>query len=92
MYGFGDVQQPDQDSIDFMESLIMDYINDLVSNYSIHPKCQEAKKVSKTNSVKTVHFMHVLRKDAKKYARAKELLALDKELKQARATFDLGDI
>jgi hypothetical protein len=55
-------------------------------------KCQQAKKVSRTSTVKTLHFMHVLRKDPKKYARAKELLALDKELKQARATFDLGDI
>jgi hypothetical protein len=32
------------------------------------------------------------RKDAKKYARAKELLVLDKELKSARATFDVTDM
>ena len=45
-----------------------------------------------TAKVKTSDFLHVLRKDPNKYARAKELLALDKELKQARATFDIDDL
>ncbi len=55
-------------------------------------KCLQASNVSETAKVKTSDFLHVLRKDPKKYARAKELLSLDKELKQARATFDIDEL
>jgi len=36
--------------------------------------------------------MHVIRKDNKKYARARELLRMEKELKDARKTFSVDEM
>ncbi|KND00397.1 uncharacterized protein SPPG_04720 [Spizellomyces punctatus DAOM BR117] len=77
MYGFGDVAHPSQDSVELMEEMLTTYISDMCEKVqSINPK------------PKTADFLHVLRRDPKKRARAHELLALDKELKRARTIFD----
>jgi transcription initiation factor TFIID subunit 13 len=78
MYGFGDQSNPVQESIEVMDELLEWFIVDL---------CQNAQNKSTTNKLKTTDFLLALEGDAKKSARAHELLALDKELKQARATF-----
>jgi transcription initiation factor TFIID subunit 13 len=78
MYGFGDVANPLPESIEIMDELLEWFIVDL---------CEQAQKRSTSSKLKTTDFLLALEKDAKKSARAHELLALDKELKQARATF-----
>lgn len=45
-------------------------------------------EVSKKNQVQIEDFMYLLRKDPRKYARAKDLLIMNEELKKARKAFD----
>ncbi|KAJ3087759.1 hypothetical protein HK102_010338, partial [Quaeritorhiza haematococci] len=54
--------------------------------------CAQVSRQSTGSKLKTTDFLNVLRKDPKKYGRARELIALDKELRRARATFDLGEV
>jgi transcription initiation factor TFIID subunit 13 len=78
MYGFGDVANPLQESADVVDELLEWFIKDL---------CENAAKKCCTPKLKTSDFLQALENDEKKLARAHELLSLDKELKQARATF-----
>ncbi|KAJ3303294.1 Transcription initiation factor TFIID subunit 13 [Kappamyces sp. JEL0829] len=79
MYGFGDVSQPLQESVDVMDELLDWFVADL---------CESAAKKSSTTKLKTSDFLSALEGQPKKLARAHELLTLDKELKMARATFN----
>ena len=45
-------------------------------------------EVNKQNRVQIEDLMFLLRKDPKKYARAKDLLLMNEELKRARKAFD----
>jgi transcription initiation factor TFIID subunit 13 len=78
MYGFGDVSNPLPESVEVMDELLEWFIIDL---------CERAQRKSTFQKLKTTDFLLALENDPKKSARAHELLALDKELKQARATF-----
>ncbi len=78
MYGFGDVQNPLSESIEVLDELLEWFIVDLSTR---------AQKKATSQKLKTTDFLTALEGDLKKVARAHELLALDKELKQARATF-----
>jgi transcription initiation factor TFIID subunit 13 len=78
MYGFGDDPNPLPESVEVLDELLEWFIIDL---------CENASKKCCTPKLKTSDFLTALEKDGKKLARAHELLALDKELKQARATF-----
>ncbi len=43
---------------------------------------------TKTNKIQIEDLMYILRKDPRKYARAKDLLIMNEELKRARKAFD----
>lgn len=45
-------------------------------------------EVNKQNKVQIEDLMYLLRKDPRKYARAKDLLIMNEELKKARKAFD----
>lgn len=45
-------------------------------------------EVNKQNRVTIEDLMYLLRKDPRKYARAKDLLIMNEELKKARKAFD----
>ncbi|KAJ3011718.1 Transcription initiation factor TFIID subunit 13 [Thoreauomyces humboldtii] len=76
MYGFGDVPNPSADTTDLMEELLLTYLADLCS------------QIPSNRKPKTTDFLHALRNDPKKLARAHELLALDQDIKNARKAFD----
>ena len=80
MYAFGDL--PEQESVHLMDELLQDYLIDLVANVD---------KICKKNP-KTAHFLQALSNNPKQHYRAKELLALDKELKSARSVFDIQEM
>lgn len=80
MYAFGD--SPEQESVHLMDELLQEYLMDLVENVD---------KICKKNP-KTAHFLQVLSTDPKQHYRAKELIALDKELKNARSVFDIQEM
>ena len=81
MYGFGDVTSPAPETVALMEELLQDFLVDL---------CVKASKYSKRP--KTSDFLAALAPDHKKAHRARELLALDKELKAARSVFDVNEM
>ncbi|KAJ2884865.1 hypothetical protein IWW38_005379 [Coemansia aciculifera] len=77
MYGFGDSMSPLPESVDVLEDILVDYINNM---------CVQAAKVSgRRGKVVVDDFKFVLRKDTKKLARVEELLAMNKEIEVARA-------
>ncbi|KAJ2088048.1 hypothetical protein GGI09_006443 [Coemansia sp. S100] len=79
MYGFGDTMSPLPESVDVLEDILVDYINNM---------CVQAAKVSgRKNKVAVEDFKFVLRKDPKKLARVEELLAMNKEIEVARTMF-----
>ncbi|KAJ1952137.1 hypothetical protein GGI12_006324 [Dipsacomyces acuminosporus] len=79
MYGFGDSVAPLPESVDVLEDILIDYINNM---------CVQAAKVSGRRGKVTVDdFKFVLRKDEKKLARVEELIAMNKEIETARSLF-----
>ena len=83
LYGFGDVPNPLEETVEYVDMLVVEYINKL---------CTDASRLAKYRGhVKTEDFLFVLGREPRKLGRAKELLALDKELKRARQAFNVSD-
>jgi hypothetical protein len=80
MYAFGD--NPEQESVHLMDELLQEYLIDWVANVD---------KICNRNP-KTAHFLQAISDSPKQHYRAKELLALDKELKSARSVFDIQEM
>lgn len=85
MYGFGDSITPLPETVQVMDEILEWFIVDL---------CTSASRLSPNQGLKTSDVMRVLMRngDTKKVARAGELLVLDRELKAARAAFDVKDM
>lgn len=82
MYAFGDVPNPYPETVAVMEDILEDYIARV---------CGEAQKVARAGNrqkLKVDDFKFALRHDPKKLGRVEELLRLQKEIDQARKTFD----
>lgn len=80
MYGFGDDEDPLAETVELMEDIVIEYITDMVH------KAQEV--ASQRGKVGVEDILFLIRKDPRKFARVKELLAMDKMLKEARKVFD----
>ncbi|PVU84597.1 hypothetical protein BB559_007539 [Furculomyces boomerangus] len=79
MYGFGDSINPNPETVNLLEDLLIDYINEI---------CIKAASVSgKRQRVTVDDFKFALRKDPKKLARVEELISLNKEIENARKMF-----
>ncbi|KAM7429515.1 Transcription initiation factorTFIID subunit 13 [Porites harrisoni] len=79
MYGFGDEQVPFTESVDLLEDLVVEYITEMTL---------KAMEVGKKGKVHVEDIVFLIRKDPKKYARVKDLLTMNEELKKARKAFD----
>lgn len=79
MYGFGDDQNPYTESVDFLEDLVIEYIIDMT---------HKAMEIGRTGRVQVEDIVFLVRKDRRKYARVKDLLTMNEELKKARKAFD----
>ena len=79
MYGFGDDQNPYTESVDMIEDLVIYYITETIC---------KAMEIGKSGRVQVEDIMYHVRKDPKKYARVKDLLSMNEELKKARKAFD----
>jgi len=49
---------------------------------------QKAMEIGRSGRVQVEDIMHLVRKDQRKYARVKDLLNMNEELKKARKAFD----
>eukprot|EP01124_Arcella_intermedia_P001404 TRINITY_DN10763_c0_g2_i1.p1 TRINITY_DN10763_c0_g2~~TRINITY_DN10763_c0_g2_i1.p1 ORF type:complete len:136 (-),score=29.14 TRINITY_DN10763_c0_g2_i1:99-467(-) len=80
MYGFGDVKNPEDETVNLMQELVFEYIREMTFKAS--------EVASKRGKIQPEDLVFVIRKDRKKYARAIELLSMNEELKRARKQFD----
>ena len=79
MYGFGDDQNPYTESVDMLEDLAIQFIIQMT---------QRAMEVGQNGRVQVEDIMYLVRKDPRKYARVRDLLSMNEELKKARKAFD----
>ncbi|XP_055258423.1 transcription initiation factor TFIID subunit 13-like [Moschus berezovskii] len=78
-YGFGDDQNPYTESADILEELVIEFIHEMT------PKAMSTERQS---GVKVEDIVFLIQKDPKKFARVKDLLTMNEELKRNRKTFD----
>ncbi|GAB6032673.1 Transcription initiation factor TFIID subunit 13 [Chamberlinius hualienensis] len=79
MYGFGDDQNPYTESVDVLEDLVIEYITEMT---------HKAMEVGRPGRVQVEDVVFLVRKDPRKFARVKDLLTMNEELKKARKAFD----
>ncbi|EDV24963.1 Transcription initiation factor TFIID subunit 13 [Trichoplax sp. H2] len=79
MYGFGDEATAYTESVDMLEEMVIEFISDTTL---------KALNVGKKGKIHVEDIIYVIRNDPKKYARVKDLLTLNEELKKARKAFD----
>nr|CAG4646728.1 EOG090X0JQT [Macrothrix elegans] len=79
MYGFGDDQNPYTESVDLLEDLVIEYIIAMT---------HKAMETGRTGRVQVEDIVFLVRKDMRKFARVKDLLTMNEELKKARKAFD----
>ncbi|KAL3702300.1 hypothetical protein R1sor_020322 [Riccia sorocarpa] len=83
MYGFGDDPDPLPETVQLVEDILLEYITEMIH------KAQEV--ASKRGKLTTEDIMFLVRKDSRKFARVKELLAMNEELKKARKAFEVDE-
>lgn len=83
MHGFGDDPNPYTETVDLVEDLVMDFIVETT---------RSAMEVGKSGKVHIDDIVFLIRKDKKKYARVRDLLRMNEELKKARKDFAEADI
>nr|CAG4636683.1 EOG090X0JQT [Eubosmina coregoni] len=79
MFGFGDDQNPYTESVDLLEDLVIEYITETT---------HKAMETGRTGRVQVEDIVFLVRKDMRKFARVKDLLTMNEELKKARKAFD----
>nr|CAH0106428.1 unnamed protein product [Daphnia galeata] len=79
MFGFGDDQNPYTESVDLLEDLVIEYITEMT---------HKAMETGRTGRVQVEDMVFLVRKDTRKFARVKDLLTMNEELKKARKAFD----
>ncbi|XP_036320796.1 transcription initiation factor TFIID subunit 13 isoform X1 [Rhagoletis pomonella] len=79
MYGFGDDKNPYTESVDLLEDLVIEFITEMT---------HKAMEIGRTGRVQVEDIIFLVRKDLRKYARVKDLLTMNEELKKARKAFD----
>ena len=87
MYGLGDEKNPYKDSVELVEQIVLKFVSDLVL------KAQEVGSRGTGGKVAIEDIVFVLRKDRAKFARVRELLTVNDELKKAKkAIADLDSV
>lgn len=79
MYGFGDDPNPYTESAELIEELVIEFITELT---------HRALQIGRPGRVQVEEIVYLIQKDSRKYARMKDLLTMNEELKKARRAFD----
>ncbi|CRK90831.1 CLUMA_CG004521, isoform A [Clunio marinus] len=77
--GLGDDQNPYTESVDLLEDLVIEFITEIT---------HKASEIGRTGRVQVEDIIFLVRKDQRKYARVRDLLTMNEELKKARKAFD----
>lgn len=84
MYGFGDVRDPNNETVALVEDLMVDFITNIAHQAM---ECAEKRGGRFSND----DLLYVIRNDEKKLRRVEELMEMNEYLKEARKNFDLAD-
>ncbi|TRY71616.1 hypothetical protein TCAL_03131 [Tigriopus californicus] len=79
LFGYGDDQNPYTETVDLLEDLVLHFIMDTT---------QKAMEIGRPGRVQVEDMIFLVRKHPKMYARVRELLTMNEELKKARKAFD----
>lgn len=79
LYGFGDDKVPYTETVELLDEMVVEYIKNTTTR---------AMEMGKAGRVTLEDIWYLIRRDARKYNRVKELLAMNEELKKARKAFD----
>jgi len=79
MYGFGDDHNPYTESVDMLEDLVIQFISEVALR---------AMDIGRSGRVSVEDVMHLVQRDGRKFARVRDLLTMNEELKKARKAFD----
>lgn len=74
MYGFGDSANPLSETVDLMESIVLEYIHDMT--------VKSMQVAQKRGKLEADDLVFLIRKDKKKYARVQHLLRLQREIQE----------
>ena len=78
MHGFGDDPNPYSETIELVDDLVVQFITEMTL---------KSMDVGKKGKLRVEDILFVIRKDTKKYARVKDLLMMNEELKRAKQKF-----
>mmetsp|Transcript_35302 Transcript_35302/g.92648 ORF Transcript_35302/g.92648 Transcript_35302/m.92648 type:complete len:197 (-) Transcript_35302:381-971(-) len=86
MFGFGDDRQPQAESVQLLEEMVVDYIRGLLqqAQQTCEHRVRGARKAGSEAKVRDRDLLFVLRKDRRRHERVIELLEVWKEVKAAR--------
>ncbi|XP_055966867.1 transcription initiation factor TFIID subunit 13-like [Sorex fumeus] len=79
MYAFGDDQNPYTESVEILEDIVVEFITEMT---------HRAMSIGVQGRVQVEDIVFLVRKDPRKFARVKDLLIANEEVKCARKAFD----
>jgi len=79
LFGYGDDPNPYTETVELLEDLVMEFIADMTV---------KAMDIGRPGRVQVEDVIFLVRKHPKMYARVRELLTMNEELKRARKAFD----
>lgn len=85
LYAFGDDANPLPETVRVLDVMVTDFIIEVCHNAA------NVAHISGRQKVKVDDFMFAIRKNDLFVGRVRELLSLEKELKEARKQFDTGE-
>ncbi|MCJ1361646.1 Transcription initiation factor TFIID subunit 13 [Acarospora aff. strigata] len=85
LHAFGDVPNPLPETIKTLDEIVTDFIIETCHSAALHASYARRQKI------KVDDFKFAIRRDERMLGRVLELLALDRELREARRQFDEKD-
>lgn len=79
LFGYGDDPNPYTETVEFLDDLVLEFITDMT---------QKAMEIGRSGRVQVEDIIFLVRKQPRMYARVRDLLTMNEELKKARKAFD----
>ena len=84
MYGFGDEREPFEESVELVEDILVDFVQDLVG--------RAARGAVAPGKLAMEDILYLMRKDERKFGRCRELLEMNAELKKQMKAFQSAEV
>ncbi|KAL6777610.1 hypothetical protein ACKKBG_A14940 [Auxenochlorella protothecoides x Auxenochlorella symbiontica] len=94
MFGFGDDSNPLPETVDLVEDIVLEYTTRLlgraVDSAAARGRVKPGSKSSVPVAIGPEDILFLVRKDSKKFARVRELLVMQEEIKKAKSIVDVS--